>query len=515
MAEDAPQARPTAPPQPNRPGLWLVLLTALAFSPALAGDFLNWDDPWLVGDNPYLDADTHGAVETLTQIWTGLDRQTRYTFGAEYLPVRDTSWWVQTRLFGKSATGLHIVQWALYLLAVWLMRLALVRTLGGERWVEWLALAFALHPVHVESVGWIAGHKDVLALVFVSGALAVHAGEHRHRWLFVGVLVACASLSKSMSIAVVPLMVVQDLWRRRPPQWRTYVAGGVAVVATMAMHLHVGEVMGMVAEPVGGSRLSAAMTMGPVWLRYLGLSLYPAGLSIVQDVPVLTSWTVWSVAGYLLLLVWFGAGAARARHGKPLVLAACLWFVVPLVPVSQVFVPLQNKMADRYLWLSVVGPLAMLAGPGSSLLPSRERLVQLLGALFLVGLFGVTAFRSYVFTDSLLVFADARDKTTLDDEPVYQLGMALQSADRWPEAAVAFREAAERAPAGSEHRRKALNNLARALFRIGQAREAADVLRGALDEFPASERVRGNLIQVLRALGRDGEAEAVRAAGGR
>ena len=168
---------------------------------------------------------------------------------------------------------MHAVSLALYLGALLFLRSALRRTLGANLMVELCVLLFALHPLHVESVAWLAGQKDVLALLFIAAALHCHARAADHARITVPLLVLAACLSKSMSVAVLGLLAAQDFVLARRPN-RVLYAGVLASIAlALALHLHVGSVVGMLTRPPGGSRYTAFITMGPVWLRYLAHGL--------------------------------------------------------------------------------------------------------------------------------------------------------------------------------------------------------------------------------------------------
>src|SRR5213595_2684028 len=114
----------------RRPALLTLALLA-AYAVSLRGGFLNYDDGWLVADNPVLGRADAGA---LGAIWLGRDLDTRLALGAEYLPVRDTVSWIELRLFGPSAPALRLMLLALYVAAALLMRVYLVRALpaAGE-----------------------------------------------------------------------------------------------------------------------------------------------------------------------------------------------------------------------------------------------------------------------------------------------------------------------------------------------------------------------------------------------
>ncbi len=489
--------------------IWIALFAGIAFAPALGAGFLNYDDPWLFIDNPLLAPASWG---TPLSAFFDFSHRTRMALGAEYLPMRDLLVWLETRCFGMNAGPLHAVSLALYLSAALFMRGALVRSFGRTPWVELAALWFAVHPVHAESVAWLAGQKDVLALFFVGAALYVHAGEGAWRRLWVPLLVLAASLSKSMSVAVVGLLVAQDLALRRKPDKALYAGALFAVAATMSLHVYVGRMVGMMVEPLGGSRATALISMGPVWLRYLGLCLFPWQLSIAHDVPVRTTWDLPALLGYAFVLTGIVGSALALKRGRPWPMIIALWFFVPLIPVSQVLVPLQNRMADRYLWLSVMAPCLVLAwalarAAERAAWRGAARIVVGLAALISVLLVYMSLQRTVTFSDSVLLFADGTRKTEKHTAAPYQLGKALEERGQDEEAMLAFREVLRRAPPGHWDRRTATNNLARLLARHGRLGEAERVLRSALAEFPKDAKLKRNLAKVLRGMGKQVEPD--------
>ena len=92
----------------------MLVTTVLAYLPSLAGGWLNWDDPWLVRDNPLL---AQARWSDLWTILTDLSRPTRLALGAEYLPLRDLSYLFESRFFGLSPAVLRIDNLLIYLLA--------------------------------------------------------------------------------------------------------------------------------------------------------------------------------------------------------------------------------------------------------------------------------------------------------------------------------------------------------------------------------------------------------------
>jgi hypothetical protein len=492
--------------------LLLLAVVVCAYVPSFGAGFSNFDDPWLIVTNPFY---APGSGRDLSAIFFDFSERTRHELGAEYLPVRDLWGLLSTRLFGISAAPLHALSVALYGAAVLLLRGALLRTFGALLAVELSSLLFALHPVHVESVAWLAGQKDVLALLFVCAALYVHAGEARHARLTVPLLVLCAALSKSMSVAVITLMVAQDIAKRRRPDFVLYAGTCLVIACALALHVYVGRVMGMLTEPAGGSRYTALITMGPVWLRYLAIAFVPLQTSIAHDVPDRLSWDLYALAGYGVVALLLALAVYAHRRGSRIALYAFIAFFAPLLPVSQVLAPLQNRMTDRYLWLSVLAP-ALLYGCALAWLIEHARarvyrsLAQAAAGLLVLAAFVLTFQRALVFSDDVLLFTDGTVKSEHNTDAPFQLAQALETRGRVDDAIVAYRELLRRAPTGpNADGRRAENALARIMAKRGRVREAEQYARAALRRFPDDPVARKNLARILRSRGQDAEASAL------
>jgi hypothetical protein len=515
----------------------LALAAVVVYAASLRGGFLNYDDDWLIQHNPVLQ---QRAREALPAIWCDLGAQTRQALGAEYLPVRDTLMWLEVHLFGMNAHALRATSLLLFVLGSLLMRAYLRRALADELVAEVAAWLFALHPVHAESVAWLAGQKDLDALVLVAAALLVHARRQpepapsapspdpapglrnappsvlpflplppdpvappRPRWsvapVAVPLLVGVAVLSKSVAVVTPLLLLAHDGLCGRRPRWRSIAASGVLAAIGLGLHVAVGRAVGMTTAWPGGGRLATATTMGPVWLRYLAESFAPFTLTVRHEVPVTSSVAGW--AGYLGLLV-LGALALRAaRRDERLPAFAWVWFVVPLLPTSQVIAPLQNLMADRYLLLSVLGPCLMVAW----LVPRLPARATVLGAL-LLGLAILTIGRARAFTDSVALWQDAAEKEPRSPRAHYQLAMALRQEGRTPEAEGSFRQALSVAAPADDTARMAGNNLAALLAGAGRLAEARAVLRQVAARFPDDPKALGNLAEITARLGQGDEA---------
>lgn len=479
--------------------VFLCLAVVVVYVPSLSARFLNWDDPWLIEHNQLLQ---QPGFDTLLTIVSDFSRGVRLKLGAEYLPVRDLSVFLELQLFGKQPLLFRLVNLGLYLCGVLIWRAYFRRVLENPFQAEIVAWVFALHPVHAESVAWLSGRKDVLALLFLGLSLWAHAGSHRWRWAFVPTTLLLSHFSKAASVIGVGLLVVSDFLKGRKPQWTTYVLALVAALAAASIHLLVGHLVGMTTEPPGGSRYTAFITMGDVFLRYAVIALWPASLSIVHDVPTRTNWTLGAVSGYAFLALTLGAGAwLWLRRKKRWALSAWAWFALPLIVVSQFLFALQNRMADRYLWLSVAAVGMLLA---AILKPRRLDYAVAFAACLLLG--AATAQRAHLFSDSRLVFADATRKTSRSLVAPYQLGHAHEANNDVRAAIAAYETVLARRRGREEAARRASNNLARLYARQGRLSEAETLLRQGMTLWPDDPKLLSNLVKIKHRQGDENEA---------
>lgn len=484
--------------------LLLVVAVVAAYAPSLGGGFLNYDDPWLIRDNPVLREASPAALAT---IWTDFGEQTRLALGAEYLPVRDTTEWLEARMHALDPRAMRALNLALFAAAALFLRGFLRRVVPDALVAEGAAFLFALHPVHVESVAWLAGRKDVLALLFVAAAFHAHAGVGRHRFWSVPVLVFFAVLSKGVAVVAPVLLPLGDRLQDRRVDLRLVLPALAVALAALAIHSHVGGVVEMTTAPLGGGPPGAMATMGPILLRYLGSAFFPAHLSVVYEVPIRRAADLFAWAAYLPLAAWLAAGIWLWRsHGQRLPLAAWVWFLVPLAPTSHVLWPLQNLMADRYLLLGVLGPCVL----ASLILAQAPRRLAIAALVLVSGAFlWIAAGRAVVFSDSVLLWTDALRKTPESAVASYQLGMALKESGRTREAQALLAEALRRSAGQDERGRRAANNLSVLLVRQGRLADAETLLRAQIARTPDDPKLLNNLAEVLARLGRHAEARAV------
>lgn len=493
---------------PDAPRRWaapaLLLAVLAVYAAVLPAGFIGYDDPWLVLENPLL---RESSPRALIAVWTRLDLATRMVLGAEFLPVRDTFAWLTARVGGISGPAFHAAQLAVYLGAVALMRAWLHRVLRDPTVAELAAWLFALHPAHVSSVAWVAGTKDALSLLFLAGALLVHAGTSRARAPAVALLTALACLSKGTSVVAPALLIASDLLARRRVAWGPVAASAAVALGSFALQMRVGRVVSMIAEPLGRNALERIASMAPVALRYLRISLLLDPPCIVREVDARTLTDPVALASLAALAGLVAACGFAWRRGQRLPLLALGVFAAGLAPVSQVLVPLQNRMADRYLLVAVLGP-CLVAAWGIPRVP-RVALARALGAVALLAAALSSAAHAAQFANEPRLWEDALARVPRSPLAPYQLAQWRQSHGDPQGAEAMFREALARDGMRTVTSSFAATNLSRLLAQRGRAEEAIALLRAVVARFPQNPRALNNLATLLELRGDRAEARAL------
>jgi len=373
-----------------------------------------------------------------------------------YKPVYLLSVKVDT-LFGDWTSGVaHVHNALLHALAAALLFLVLAGLLRN-RWIAGAAaLLFAVHPVHVESVAWISGRKDVLSLVLV---LAAHLLYRRARdagrvSVAAPVLLVLGGLTKGtvwIWSGVLLLDEIVEAARRRREGTPTAPAALLARWVPCLVVSLAGVVLdGMMAVEHGPgavehgvSTAALAAAMASVHARYVAHLLVPVGLSIDYAVDPGGSWAsplAWVglalLVGAIVLLV-----VSWRRHRPLGLLAAGVW-ILGLLPVNNLWPRTAILMADRYLYLPAAGLYLLLLGLLARYRRGRAAVLALLVVTF--GVLGVM--RTGAFADARRVWADATEKEPESALAWYQRANDAGERGAWEAAAEWAQRAIDLAP---------------------------------------------------------------------
>lgn len=386
----------------TRQTLWaaaaLVALTFLAYTPSLTSPFTHYDDPLYVWGN----------LDRLKPPgWAGFALQfdgTRAWSGefVEYFPLRDAVYWGLVQTVGLNSLAFHLTSLVLHLVATLLLWLFFAQ-LGLERRLAWFgALLFGLHPVHIESVVWIAGLKDPMYTALMLGSLCAYASYRRQpaAWKYaLSLLALCAGfLVKSVVVIAPVVMLGMELLigqRARLSLIAARLAGPFVISGMFFVNIMgVGRANGVILGPHGGSFMSHVVLITWAQAKYLKQALLPTSYRLIYCFEPPTGWLDWRLWVGAAVLVGLGA-LAWAWRRDPLKLFFLGFYVVAMLPVSNL-VPFPAIMADRYLYAPTIGTCGLLAVYAARLTPRSFRLVSLVTALMLcVG----TASRAWIWQE--------------------------------------------------------------------------------------------------------------------
>lgn len=347
----------------------LILLTSI-YATGLNGRFVNDDITYFV----YNDLIPNLGITDFASIFTQPSN-----YWGELLPLRDYLYVVQFSLFGTEPFGYHLVSLCLYLLIVALIipLFNAVSKTGAvqpeKRWSLVFGTAFfALHPVHVESVAYISGQKDLLCALFsiICLLLFFHLtadGKHQNAKIWIGFIGSyyCAFLAKNLAVATAMLITVcgvlllrrcTTFWSRIVPLW---ILINIPVALWIKYSISVSDVTKIMAVHVDISLMDRIIRAIRIIGRHLILAFYPEPLSFgypFEQASALDGPFFAGLAGSILL----GAIIVFSRDFTLRFASALV--LLYLLPVSQLFFDLFNaSIFDRYLFISILG-IGMLAG---------------------------------------------------------------------------------------------------------------------------------------------------------
>lgn len=492
---------------PARAPLLIALLATGVFANTVHDGYVAYDTPWLVVDNPLLNG---GGLRSLPAILWGMETGTRLTLGAEYLPVRDLSVLLDFALVGPQWAW-HHGQNLLWYAVSCVLFLGVMADLFGARLRSVMGAAlFAVHPVHVESVAWLASRKDVLSLALFLGALVLW--RLRGRWracLGLSVLAfVLAYWAKNTAIVLPAFLLLYSMLheRQRPWSWpliRDLLPFALAAAAGLAITLSLGDVVGMFAVPRAETSLGLVAIEAQVVLQYFGMLVWPGQLSALYPEPTLTALAEPSVRTALIgvaapLLI----GLVLLPY-RPRLALGIAWFYTALLPVSQI-IPIQNLIADRYLLIPSAGAIVALAAA----LPDRDTRWD--GPLFIGGavvaaVFSVMTWRqSATWHDTVGLWRPVVAQYPELQRGWVSLAGALRGAGRTQDAGAVLKAGLSRHP-GAPTLLQARATLA---LEAGDLTGAEAGYREALVADPTLRKSRNNLASVLMQRGQPDAAVA-------
>jgi hypothetical protein len=480
-------------------GLILTWVTYAVYGQVRDHEFITFDDYEYVVQNPLVRSGI--TLQNLGRVFTTVH-------ASNWHPLTWISHMVDAELFGLNPSAHHMSSLVLHILCAVLL-FSFLRQATGAVWRSFLAAAlFTLHPLHVESVAWVAERKDVLSCAFFLLTLLAYRRYALNpcvkTYALALFLFSLGLMSKPMLVTLPFVLLLLDYWpigRLDPKNPRAFLViekipfflfSAAASILTYTVQLRWGAVVEQI--PLRERLVNALHS----YTVYLFKTFWPHPLSFFYPHP-LDSIPLWQSIGSLLLigsLTWL---SIRLFRRLPYLAVGWFWYLGTLLPVIGLIQVGSHAMADRYTYIPHIGLFIVLAWGSAGFLEKRAHLRPVFVALwlcFLVPLSAVTWRQVGHWKNSFTLYRHAIAVTSSNIVAHNNLGNALAREGELDEAEQHLREAIRLNP----HDAAAHNNLGNVLMKLGRIEEGVLHYQEALRIKPKMTEARINLDLALQSL---------------
>jgi tetratricopeptide (TPR) repeat protein len=409
-------------------GISIELLISMALIVATIAVF------WQVGNNGFINYDDPGYVFENPHVASGLSQENiRWAFTAIHMsnwhPLTWISHMIDCQFFGLDPRGHHFTSLALHILNTLLLFFFLARTTGAHWRSCCVAALFALHPLHVESVAWVAERKDVLSAFFWMLTIWAYAGYAKRpghaRYVLVALIFALGLMAKGMLVTLPFVLLLLDYWplgrftsagertdRRRPTRLIIEKLPLLALaIASSAVTYLAQEKWGSIThDSTFAANLGNALI---TYLIYIKKTVWPDVLAIFYPFnPAGVTITMSLAAALILACVSILVIRDARRHSYLFV--GWFWYLVTLLPVIGIVRLGQHAMADRYTYIPLIGLFIIVAWGVSDLKTGVrwERCALIPAAVAILSVSAVLTWRQVGrWRDSVTLFSHAVEVT--------------------------------------------------------------------------------------------------------
>ncbi|MBN1391983.1 MAG: tetratricopeptide repeat protein [Sedimentisphaerales bacterium] len=488
--------------------LALTLVTAAVFCQVCAYDFTNYDD----GGYVYENFSIQGGFTPEAVKWA-------FTTGhnCNWHPLTWLSHILDWQLFGPKAGGHHLVNLIFHIANTLLLFIVLKEMTRGFWQSAFVAVLFALHPLHVESVAWVAERKDVLSTFFWMLTMLAYVRYVKQpsaaRYLLTLPALALGLMSKPMLVTLPFVLLLLDYWplarvsferrvlchliREKIP---FFILSAVSSAVTFFVQRSGGAVAGLVYLPLKTRILNTIFS----YAEYIRKMVWPARLAVFYPYPDQNRLILYAVISAILLLA-VTILVFRSAKTHRYLFTGWFWYLGTLVPVIGLVQVGMQAMADRYTYITLTGLFIIIAWGVPDLLTKwrYKKTALALSALAVITTLSVrTYFQVRHWRDSLTLFQHAIDATGDNYTARLHLALSLLEQNRIDKAIKMYQKHLWEVPDSIE----ALNNLGIALGKQGKFDESVEHFEKALQIKPDYVSAHTNLSYVLLSQGKFDEA---------
>jgi len=412
---------------------WLVLIlvilvTFVAYVPALKNGWTKWDDTKYILENPFTEKVT---PENIRKIFT-------HPVQGNYIPITFLSFAIERTCFGEKPGFFIFFNIFLHLLNT-LLVFFLIRFLVKDSWTGIVcSLIFGLHPMHVESVAWIAERKDVLYSFWFLLSVIVYlkyTNSGKAKWFLLALLFMLLSImSKSIAVILPLILMAVDYFLNRKISKKIIIEKIPFLFISLLFMYLAKNVIELGANDVMShynlSFFQRIVIASYALIKYIGLLLVPINLSAYYPYPFLARETMPAELWVYFFLVIIGVGLALwygiKSRGRIFIFSA-LFFIFSLFPLLQIYPVGDAVMADRFVYIAMIGFFLPVIHTGKKMRNKRElrsginAMVVVIAGCFLY----LTHQRCGVWKDAKTLWTDVLNKNDNISLAHVNLGSAL------------------------------------------------------------------------------------------
>ncbi|OGH60677.1 MAG: hypothetical protein A3G34_11170 [Candidatus Lindowbacteria bacterium RIFCSPLOWO2_12_FULL_62_27] len=454
---------------------------------------------WPIRGFEFLDIDDDSYVRTNPQVQRGLERETiAWAFttykASNWHPVTWLSHLADVEMYGMDAGRHHLTSLWIHAANALLVFLVLRRLTGAVRPSAFVAAVFAVHPLALESVAWVAERKNVLSTFFWLLTLWAYARyvdrPNAARYAGVAALFAVGLMAKPMLVTVPLVLLLLDYWPlgMRGRSLRRVILEKIPLLVLSGLS----SLLTVLAQHGGRSIMTSETfplsvrlsNMVVSYVKYVWMMLYPVDLAFFYPLAAAPP-PVWKVTGCAFMLILISALVFVFR-GRRYLVTGWLWYVITLIPVIGLVQVGRQAMADRYMYVPQIGLSLMIVWALAELGAVFRRIRPALWVCACVSIAGlVTATRSQMgfWHDSFALYERAICVTADNHLAHHNLANLMLNRGRHDEAVEHYSAARRIAPA---YYPDAAKNLSIALIRQGRTDRAIEFLRKELEKDPGN-----------------------------